>query len=366
MQVKDIAQVLEAFAPLKYQESYDNCGLQVGDMQQEVTGILLSLDVTETIIDEAISRGCNMIVAHHPLIFSGIKSIAGRTYIERVLQKAIKNDIAIYAAHTNMDNVRKGVNAKIAQKLGLQDTNILSMRNDILYKFYTYAPQNAADAVRDALFAAGAGDIGKYRECSFNTPGTGTFKPDTNADPAIGTAGGPREWVDEVKIELIVPKHLESKILNTLFEVHPYEEVAYEMIALHNKNQEIGAGMIGRLPQPMPEEDFLRMLKENMLVNCIRHTALRGKEIEKVAVCGGSGSFLLKEAIAAAADCFVTADFKYHQFFDAEGRIIIADIGHYESEQFTIELFKEILNKKFPNFAILLSNFSTNPVKYFC
>jgi len=366
MQVKDIAQVLEAFAPLRYQESYDNCGLQLGNPAQEVTGVLLSLDVTETILDEAISRNCNMIVAHHPLIFSGLKSISGRTYIERIVHKAIKNDISIYAAHTNMDNMRHGVNAKIAEKLGLQDTRILSMKSDTLYKFYTYAPQNAVNKVRDALFAAGAGDIGKYRECSFNTPGSGTFRPDAGADPAIGTAGGPREWVDEVKIEVIIQKHQEARVLNALFDAHPYEEVAYEIIALQNKNQEIGAGMIGTLPQPIPEADFLRIIKENMKTDCIRHTALRGKSVQKVAVCGGSGSFLLKDAITAGADIFITGDFKYHQFFDADQRIIITDIGHYESEQFTIELFQELLNKKFPNFAILLSNFSTNPVKYFC
>jgi len=366
MQVKDIAQAIEAFAPLRYQETYDNCGLQVGNLQQELSGVLLSLDVTEAVVDEAISRNCNMIVAHHPLIFSGLKSISGRTYIERIVYKAIRNDIAIYAAHTNMDNMRAGVNAKIAEKLGLRDTRILSMKEDTLYKFYTYAPLAAADKVRDALFAVGAGDIGKYRECSFNTPGNGTFQPDANADPAIGTAGGPREWVDEVKIELIVPAHLESTILSTLFAVHPYEEVAYEMIALRNKNQDIGAGMVGTLPQPMAEEAFLQLVKERMKTDCIRHTALRGKEVHKVAVCGGSGSFLLRDAIAAGADCFITGDFKYHQFFDADSRIIIADIGHYESEQFTIELFQTLLNKKFPNFAILLSNFSTNPVKYFC
>jgi len=366
MQVKDIAQVLEAFAPLRYQESYDNCGLQLGDPAQEVTGVLLSLDVTEAILEEAISRNCNMIVAHHPLIFSGLKSISGRTYIERIVHKAIKNDISIYAAHTNMDNMRHGVNAKIAEKLGLQDTRILSMKSDTLYKFYTYAPQSAVDKVRDALFAAGAGDIGKYRECSFNTPGSGTFRPDAGADPAIGTAGGPREWVDEVKIEVIIQKHQEAGVLNALFDAHPYEEVAYEIIALQNKNQEIGAGMIGTLPQPIPEADFLRIIKKNMKTDCIRHTALRGKSVQKIAVCGGSGSFLLKDAITAGADIFITGDFKYHQFFDADQHIIIADIGHYESEQFTIELFQELLNKKFPNFAILLSNFSTNPVKYFC
>ena len=366
MKVKDIIQTIEDFAPPAYQEGYDNSGLQVGYPDEEVKGVLLTLDVTEAIITEALDRGCNMIVAHHPVIFSGLKRITGRTYVERVVQMAIKNDISIYASHTNLDNMRGGVNAKIAEKLGLQNTTILSMMTNSLRKLYTFAPQKDADKVRDALFAAGAGDIGKYRECSFSSNGTGTFKPEANANPAIGEAGGVREWVDEVKIEVLVQRHKEAQVLKALFENHPYEEVAYEFIALQNPNQEMGAGMLGMLPEPMDEMEFLAFLKEKMQADCIKYTALSGKKIEKVAVCGGSGSFLLREAIGAGADVFITADFKYHQFFDAEGRIVIADIGHYESEQFTVELFKEILNKKFPNFALLLSNLSTNPVKYFC
>lgn len=366
MLVKEIITAIEAHAPTVYQESYDNCGLQVGDTEAKVTGILISLDVTEAVVDEAITRNCNMIVAHHPLIFSGLKKIMGRNYVERIVQKAIKNDINIYAAHTNLDNVHNGVNAKIAEKLGLKNTRILTPKTNTLSKLYTYAPQNVANNVRDAMFAAGAGTLGKYTECSFNTPGTGTFRPNGDADPAIGEAGGSREWVDEIKIEVIVEKHNEGKVLAALFNSHPYEEVAYELIPLPNPNQEIGSGMIGALPSPMPEEEFLALLKGKMNAGCVRHTSLRGRNIEKVAVCGGSGSFLLPDAIRSGADIFVTADFKYHQFFDAEGKIIIADIGHYESEQFTSEIFETILKKKFPNFAILLSNLSTNPVKYFC
>jgi dinuclear metal center YbgI/SA1388 family protein len=366
MKVSEIISVLEEFAPLNYQESYDNSGLQVGDVTAEVTGVLLSLDVTEEIVDEAIARGCNMIVGHHPIIFSGLKRITGRNYVERVVLKAIKNDIAIYACHTNLDNMRAGVNAKIAEKLGLENTSILSLAMNSLSKLYTYAPAKDADKVRDALFAAGAGDIGKYRECSFNTPGTGTFKPGTNADPAIGKAGGPREWVDEVKIEVLVTKEKEARILKALFEAHPYEEVAYEFVALQNPNQEIGAGMIGSLPEGVDEMVFLGQIRDKMGAKCIKYTQLMGEKVQKVAICGGSGSFLLKEAISAGADMFITADFKYHQFFDAEGRIEIADIGHYESEQYTPELLKAILNEKFANFAFLLSELSTNPVKYFC
>ena len=366
MKVKHITDTIEEQAPLVYQESYDNCGLQVGNPQAEVTGILLSLDVTEAIVDEAIARGCNMIVAHHPLIFSGLKQISGRNYVEKVVIKAIKHDINIYAAHTNLDNMAHGVNAKIAEKLGLQDIKILVPKAGIVSKLYTYAPIDSAAKVRDALFAAGAGSIGRYSECSFNTTGTGSFRPQQGTNPTIGQPGGPREEVAEVKIEVIVEKHLERAVLAALFSNHPYEEVAYELIPLPNPNQQIGAGMIGTLPAPVEASEFLSRVKRQMKADCIKHTALTGRLIQKVAVCGGSGSFLLADAIKQNADIFITADYKYHQFFDAEGRIIIADIGHYESEQYTPEIFEAILKKKFPNFAILLSNLITNPVKYFC
>jgi dinuclear metal center YbgI/SA1388 family protein len=366
MIVADIINAIEAVAPLTYQESYDNSGLQVGSASMEVNGILISLDVTEAILEEALDRSCNIIVAHHPLIFSGLKRVTGRTYVERVVEKAIKNDIAIYAAHTNLDNIRTGVNKMICDKLGLVNTSILSMKMDTLRKLYTFAPAEAAEKVRQALFTSGAGDIGKYRECSFNTDGEGTFRPDKDANPVIGEAGGPRETVKEVKIEVLVQKHKEAAVLKALFENHPYEEVAYEFIALQNPNQEIGAGMVGFLPNPMEGVEFLPYLKRKMNVSCIRHTALTDKPVTKIAVCGGSGSFLLSDAIRANADVFITGDFKYHQFFDAEGRIVIADIGHYESEQYTRELLQAILKEKFPNFAILLSNLSTNPINYFC
>lgn len=366
MRASEIITVIESFAPPAYQESYDNSGLQVGHPDTEVTGVLLTLDITEDVIDEAVAKGCNMIIAHHPIIFSGLKRLSGRSYVERVVERAIRKDVILYAAHTNLDNARAGVNAIIAEKLGLQNTAILQMMTTTLRKLYTYAPQSAVDKVRDALFAAGAGDIGKYRECSFNIPGTGTFKPDADANPEIGRAGGPREWVDEVKIEVLVQQHKEARILKALFDAHPYEEVAFEFIHLHNANQELGAGMVGTLAEPMDEQSFLRHLKAAMNTPCIRHTSLLGKPIQKVALCGGSGSFLLKEALAAGADIFITADYKYHQFFDADGRIIIADIGHCESEQYTPELIRRILAPKMPTFALLLSETKTNPVKYFC
>lgn len=365
MQIKDIIQEIEQFAPLPYQESYDNCGVQVGNIQQECTGVLLTLDITEAVIEEAQSRNCNLIIAHHPLIFSGIKRITGKNMIERCIIKAISHNITLYAAHTNVDNMQAGVNRKIAEKLGLVNCRILRPTSQNLYKLYTYVPYDHADTVRDALFAAGAGQIGNYGECSFNLQGRGTFKGNEVSNPTIGVAGGPREVVDEVKIEVLVPVHLKQAILAALKKSHPYEEVAYELVQLANTNQTIGAGMIGELAEPADWNDFFHRIKEVMQAGCIRHTGIVKEKIRTVAVCGGSGSFLLPDAIAAGADIFITADYKYHQFFEAEQRIIIADIGHYESEQFTVEIFDAIINKKFPNFAVYLSTTKTNPINYF-
>jgi dinuclear metal center YbgI/SA1388 family protein len=365
MQIKDILSEIEKFAPLPYQENYDNCGLQTGDASREATGALLTLDVTEAIVDEAIQQKVNLIIAHHPLIFSGLKSLTGRNYVERTLLKAIRNDIAIYAAHTNLDNMQRGVNHKIAQKLGLKNTKVLAPVKDSLYKLYTYVPEPAAAALQEALFAAGAGHIGAYSECSFTAKGTGSFRPSDSSNPVIGTAGGPRETPEEIKLEVIVPRHLKQGIIQVLKQHHPYEEVAYELIRLENENQTIGAGMIGDLESPLEAAAFLGFLKQQMKTACIRHTALHVSHISKIAVCGGAGSFLLTDAIRQQADIFITGDFKYHQFFDAEGKIVIADIGHYESEQFTIEIFSEIIKKKFPNFALLFTKLNTNPVNYY-
>jgi len=365
MLIKHIIQAIEAVAPPVYQESYDNTGIQVGNPDGEAKGVLISLDVTEAVLDEAIHRGCNMIVSHHPLIFSGIKKITGKNYVERIILKAIKNDITLYAAHTNLDNMYTGVSAKIAEKLGLTHTSILEPKSSILSKLSTYAPTHVADKVRDALFAAGAGQVGHYHEASFNTTGTGTFRPGEGTNPAIGTSGGNRETLQEVKIEVLVEKHLEQTVLQALFTNHIYEEVAYELVPISNIHKHIGSGMVGTLPKPMPETEFMAFLKKQMKTDCIRHTALHGRNIQRVALCGGAGSFLLPHAIRSGADIFITGDYKYHQFFDAEEKIIIADIGHYESEQFTSEIFEAILKKKFPTFAILLSDINTNPVKYF-
>jgi dinuclear metal center YbgI/SA1388 family protein len=363
--VSDVIHAIESFAPLSYQESYDNSGLQAGDPQTAVSGVLFSLDITEAVVEEARRRNCNMIVAHHPVIFGGLKRLTGGTSVERVIMLALRHGIVLYAAHTNLDNMRHGVNAVFANKLGLEHQRILQPMDGSLSKLYTYIPRNHFEKVRQALFDAGAGSIGKYSECSFALEGTGTFRPAADADPHIGSAGGARESVPEDRLEVLVPRHLERKVLQALFGSHPYEEVAFELIRLQNANQELGAGMIGELPQPMEPLAFLRHLKERMGAGCIRHTELLPRQVRRIAICGGSGSFLLKQALAAGADVFVTADYKYHQFFDAEGQIVIADIGHWESEQYTVELLRDIIAEKNPTFALLLSETKSNPVNYF-
>lgn len=362
--IREVLNYLENIAPSAYQESYDNAQLIVGDANAKVTGVLVCLDSIETIVEEAIAKGCNLIVAHHPIVFSGLKQITGRNYIERTILKAIKNDIAIYAIHTNLDNVvHNGVNAKIAEKLALQNTKILAPKKGILQKLYTFVPSKNAEAVKNALFTAGAGNIGDYDECSFGVEGLGTFRGGENTNPTVGVVGK-RHAEQEQKIEVVFPAHKQAKVVSELIKAHPYEEVAYDIITLENQYTEVGAGMIGDLPEEMESQQFLNWLKKQMQTACVRYTELCKKTIKKVAICGGAGSFLLKNAIRAKADIFITGDYKYHQFFDADGQIIIADIGHFESEQFTIDLLYDLLTQKFTTFAIYRTSVNTNPINY--
>jgi len=361
--IKDILNALENWAPPAYQESYDNAKLITGNKNWLCTGVLTTLDCIESIVDEAIEKKCNLIVAHHPIVFSGLKSITGKNYIERTIIKAIKNDIAIYAIHTNLDSMSLGVNKVIANKLHLTNTKILSPKKQILCKLTTFCPSNEADRIRTTLFEAGAGQVGEYDNCSFNVEGTGTFKGNENSNPQVGEKGKVHQE-KETRIEVIFPKHLQQIILSKLNEAHPYEEVAYYISLLENEHQQVGAGMIGELETAIETEAFLQLVKSSFNCKSIRHTKLLKTEIKRVAVCGGSGSFLLKSAIAQKADIFITADYKYHQFFDADNQIVIADIGHYESEQFTSMLIHDFLTQKFSNFAVLISEQNTNPINY--
>ncbi len=365
MKIKDVTSYLEQLAPLSLQEGYDNSGLIVGNADTAITGILISLDCTEDVIDDAIRKGCNLVISHHPIVFKGLKRFNGSNYVERSVIKAIQNNIALYAIHTNLDNVTGGVNSKIAEKLGLESPAILSPKANVLRKLVAFVPRSHVEEVRTALFVAGAGRVGKnYDECSFNVAGYGSFRPLEGAVPSIGEVGV-QERVEETRIEVIYQQSLERKILLALYESHPYEEVAYDIFNLQNNTQEIGAGIIGNLSEPLDEADFLAYLKDRLQLDMIRYTRFRGQKIGRVAVCGGSGNFLLETAKRSGADIFVTADYKYHEFFDAEGDIVIADIGHFESEQFTQELLYDIITKKFPNFATLITDIDTNPIKYY-
>ncbi|SEL43190.1 Nif3-like dinuclear metal center hexameric protein [Parapedobacter koreensis] len=364
MYLQELTAYLESLAPLDYQEPYDNAGLLVGSPSKEVNLALVSLDCTEEVVDEAIGLGCDLIISHHPIVFKGLKRFNGNTYVERVVMKAIKHDIALYAIHTNLDNVKGGVNSKIAERLGLQNTAILSPKSELLRKLSVFVPTSHAEPVRAALFAAGAGHIGNYDECSFNMTGYGTFRGNEETNPFVGSPGK-QHREEEVRVEVIYPANRERKILLGLFEAHPYEEVAYDIYPLQNNHPQVGSGIIGQLERPLPELEFLRLLREQLSATVIRHTALLGTPVTRVAVCGGAGGFLLSQAIRSGADAFVTADYKYHEFFDAEGKIVIADVGHFESEQFTQQLLLEIIRKKFPTFAVRLTEIDTNPIKYY-
>lgn len=361
--IGDIARLLEQYAPPSYQESYDNSGLQTGNAHDEVTGVLVTLDCTEAVIEEAIAKGCNLIVAHHPVIFKGLKSLTGRSYVERTIINAIRHNIAIYACHTNLDSVHNGVNAKITEKLQLYNTKVLSHKTQTLMQLVFFVPVANTDEVLSAIHKAGAGQIGAYSDCSFQVQGTGRFLPSQNADPTIGKPGKP-EQVQENRIEVIFPAHKQHQIMQALLQAHPYEEVAHYLTSLENKNQEVGIGMIGDLKEPLQEGAFLTYLKEHMKVSAIRYTPVGNKPVQRVAVCGGAGSFLIKEAIRQGANAFVTGDVKYHEFFDAEGKFLIADIGHYESEVYTKEIFYDTITKNFTNFAVYLSEVNTNPIRY--
>ena len=364
MTIKEVTTVLEELAPLQHAEDFDNVGLLIGNPKNTVTGILVTLDTLENVVDEAIAKNCNLIVSFHPIIFKGLKKITGKNYVERVVLKAIENKIAIYSMHTALDNNPLGVNAKICEVLGVKNPKILIPKTGVIKKLTTYVPNTHLENLREALFDAGAGNIGNYSHCSFSVEGMGSFKPGTNAKPTIGEIGK-THFENESKLSMTFDPVFQNKILAALFKTHPYEEVAYELVNLENVNQNLGMGMIGTLEKPVTAKDFLEFLKHKMNVSVVRHSELIDKKIEKVAVLGGSGAFAINAAKQAGADIYITADVKYHEFYQAEKKLIIADIGHYETEQFTKNLLVQYLNEKIPNFAVTLSESITNPIKYY-
>ena len=364
MRIYDVISYLENKFPLSSQASFDNCGVQVGNVSHEFKGVLIALDCTEEVVEEAIDMGANLIIAHHPLIFKPLRSLTGKNYIEKTLLKAIENKIVVYAIHTNLDHHIAGVNAEIARRIGVVNPQILLPTENVLFKVAVYVPKVFKQKVLTSMYSAGAGEIGNYSNCSFTLEGEGTFQPEVGANPYEGEIGKLQEQ-DEIKVEVLVSKHKLNKVLHAMKDAHPYEEVAHDIISLDNINQYEGTGMIGELESPMDELTFLAIIKQRFHCKMIRHTNLLGKPIKTVAFCGGSGSFVLKNAMQKKADVFITGDFKYHEFFDAEDKILVADIGHYESEQFTSELIYSFLNEKFVNFAIRVTKVNTNPINYF-
>lgn len=371
MIIQDVMRYLEELAPLQYAEDFDNVGLLVGDKNTKITNVLVSLDTLETVVDEAIKKNCNLIVSFHPIVFKGLKKINGDSYVERTVIKAIQHNIAIYAIHTALDNAWTGVNAILCKVLDLKKQGILVPKNNTIHKLVTFVPNKDAEKVRTALFNAGAGNIGNYNNCSFNVKGLGSFKGNNDSNPVIGKKGS-LHYEEETMISVSFQKHLEKTILENLFQHHPYEEVAYEITTLNNYNQHIGLGMIAELENEIPTIQFLDNVKTKLNIPIIKHSQLCKSHVKRVAVLGGSGSFAIKHAINAKVDIFLTADLKYHDFFSAENKIVIADVGHYESEQFTKNYLVDYLSKKITNFApalqeskVLLSTTNTNPVKYF-
>ena len=359
--IREITAIIEELAPLQLQESYDNAGLQVGDDSLPATGALLCVDVTEAVVDEAIELGVNLIIAHHPLLFRPLKRIVGSSYIERVVMKALRHDIAIYAAHTNLDAV--AVNHVWASKLGLSQVEVLQPIRDMLYKLITYVPEAHTDALKDALFAAGAGTIGAYDSCSFTSNGVGTFRAGEGTSPYCGSQGV-LHHEPESRVEVILPKYLKGRVVRALLSAHPYEEPAYDLIPIANDYVQAGIGVVGNLPEPISVYNLLQQVKKQTACAQVRHTANSDKMVQRIALCGGAGSSLIGSALAANADLFITGEIGYHQFFGYENSMILAEVGHYESEQHTKDIFCEVITKKIPNFATYYTKVETNPIKY--
>jgi dinuclear metal center YbgI/SA1388 family protein len=364
LSVKELIQPIEQIAPLALQESYDNAGIQVGTYQHMVNNALIAFDMTEEVLDEAIAIGAKLIITHHPLIFKDLKKIAESNSTERIIKKAILHDIVIYAAHTNFDNCYEGLNFSFAHRIGLTNIKILAPLKDKLLKFVVFVPLEHVEKVREAIFSAGAGFIGNYDKCSYNLEGFGTFRANEKAQPFVGEINSFHQE-KEMRIEVILPIYLLNKVLHAMKSAHPYEEPAYDIYPLQNSYDRAGAGIIGEFEESIPVLDFFKLLKNNLDLQLIKHTAIVKEKIKKVAYCGGSGSFLLKNAISQGADVFISGDFKYHQYFETENKIIIADIGHYESEIFSCQIFYDVIKKNFPNFAVHLSKVNTNPINYY-
>jgi dinuclear metal center YbgI/SA1388 family protein len=364
MKLKDLCSYLGSEVPLSLQEDYDNSGLQIGNHEREINSALITLDITEEVVEEAIALKCDLIISHHPLIFRGLKRITGKSFVERIISAAVRNDIAIYSAHTNLDNYSNGVSRKMAEKLDLNEITVLVPSENKLLKLVTFIPESHFEKVSNALFEAGAGVIGNYDRCGFSINGTGSFRGNENSNPFAGEKGK-LHFENEIRFETILFSNLKDKVRNALIDAHPYEEVAYDFYALDNNNSGTGTGCSGKLKRPVSENEFLEILSSVFGSKGLRYSKPTGKQVSKVALCGGSGASFLNAAINSGADAFVTADVKYHDFFMTEKKLLLVDIGHFESEKFSVEILNDLIIKKFPKFAVRFSETNTNPINYF-
>ena len=363
MKLKDLTKFLDTAVPLSFQEGYDNAGLQVGSPEKEISSALLTLDVTEEVLDEAGYAGSDVIISHHPVIFGGLKQLSGKNATERIILKAIKQDVAIYSAHTNLDVLENGVSRKMAEKLGLKNVKVLVPLRNRLLKLVVFIPVEHLEKVREAVFSAGAGVIGGYEKCGFVTTGDGSFMPGDDTKPFTGEKGK-LHYEKEVRFETVLFAHMKGRVVRALLEAHPYEEVAYDLYPLENDNVRTGMGCTGEFTEPLSEKEFLKLLGSVFSAKGIKYSKPTGKEIRKVALCGGAGGQLINEAIASGAGAYVTGDIRYHSFFEAGSKILLADIGHFESEKFSTEILYDLIIKKFPTFALRFSEVNTNPINY--
>lgn len=363
MKISEITGAIEKYAPLWLQEEWDNAGLQVGDTDREATGAVLCVDATEAIVDEAIDRGVNLVISHHPLLFRGLKRITGRTATERIVAKALKHDIAIYSAHTNMDSAPGGVSWATGRRAGLTAMRTLVPQQGRLMKLAVFVPSAYSNAVSEALWNAGAGRMGNYDRCAYMTDGRGTYRPLPGADPAIGTVGQSHTEA-ETRIEVVFPTAISGRVVQAMLKAHPYEEPAFDLIPLANDITSAGLGVIGSLKTPMPASEYIAWVKQALGIGAIPYAGDARRMVHRVALCGGAGAEFIGNAIAAGADLYMCGDLKYHDFTTHADSIVLADIGHYESEQCTKEIFYDIIQKNFPNFATYYAEEDKNPISY--
>lgn len=363
MNIQTFTAKLNSLFNIQQAEDFDNVGLLCGNPEREVSRVLVCHDALEEVIEEAIEKNCQLVVCFHPIIFKGLKKITGKNYVEKAILKAIENKIAIYAIHTALDNDFWGVNEMICQKLGITQSHILMPKPSSLMQLTFYVPTSHAEVVKQALFHTGAGHIGNYDQCSFSTKGIGSFRPLLNANPFLGQHHI-QEHTEEEMVSLVFNSHQKSSVISALKRAHPYEEVAFHIVALENANPYIGLGKYGNLPEEMTIEDFLSQVKEKFSLSVIKHSHHHGK-IRKVAVLGGSGAEGIEAAILQKCDAYLTADLKYHDYFRAEKKLLLCDIGHFESERFVVSQIITRLSENFSTFAFLKSEVNTNPVNYF-